>query len=334
MNGDSRLVNQAPTLSLVPVELAPLPAPCDNPALTYVRRLAPGSRSAVTSALRQLLGTLGDDINPFTFPWEGLRHTETSAIRAALAARLAPATTNRALAVLRGVLQEAWLAGLMGHEEMARASHLPSVRGSRLKAGRHVPVGEQRALFEACAADRSPLGRRDALVLALGFGCGLRRAEIAGLRIEDFSPSTSRATVLGKGGQEREIPLPAGTRRYLEALLAARVEHAHGPINPADSLIVSVRKGGHLTTNPITGQTICLLLARRAREAGIEPVTPHDMRRTYIGSHLEAGTGLEIAQQLAGHNDPKVTSGYDRRPATVRDAAADNIVVPYVAPTD
>lgn len=76
--------------------------------------------------------------------------------------------------------------------------------------------------------------------------------------------------MLGKDGKERGVPLPTGTRRYLEAFMAARAGAAHGPINPADPLVVAVRKGGHITSSPITGQTICLLLGRRAMEAGID----------------------------------------------------------------
>ncbi|MDQ2729522.1 MAG: hypothetical protein M3Y91_17045 [Actinomycetota bacterium] len=139
------------------------PSAATNPAVAYVEGLAAGSRPAVVSTLKAILAEHGHpDADWTTFGWWTLRHGDTSNIRAALADRFAPTTTNRAMAVLRGVLREAWLAGLLDHEAMARATALPSVRGSRLPVGRHVETGEQRELFAACAQDRSLVGRRDA----------------------------------------------------------------------------------------------------------------------------------------------------------------------------
>ncbi len=74
----------------------------------------------------------------------------------------------------------------MSAEDLARAVDVEPVRGSTLLRGRALEAHEVAALFAACQRDRSAAGPRDASVLGLGLAAGLRRAEIAGLELEDL----------------------------------------------------------------------------------------------------------------------------------------------------
>ncbi|MGI8826203.1 MAG: hypothetical protein ACR2JC_11270 [Chloroflexota bacterium] len=94
----------------------PVPrTPADqNPATVYLARLAPQSRRTQAGALATISELLaGAPHDPLTLPWHLLGYQHTQAVRAALAARYAPASTNTMLAALRGVLKEAWRLGLM-----------------------------------------------------------------------------------------------------------------------------------------------------------------------------------------------------------------------------
>ena len=145
---------------MVPSSPAP---PSRNPAAVYLASLGAGSRRMMRRALDLVAEVAsGGRADAETLPWHGLRYQHTAAIRAALADRFAPATTNKALAALRGVLREAWRLGLLSAEEHARAADLKGVKGVRLPAGRGLSAGEIRALFLACAADPVPEGARDA----------------------------------------------------------------------------------------------------------------------------------------------------------------------------
>src|SRR5690606_30212983 len=91
-------------------------------------------------------------------PWHQLRYQHAQAIRTRLAetvsARtgkpLSPASVNKHLAALRGVLREAWRLGLMSAEELTRATDLEPVRGSTPLRGRALEAHEVVRLFDAC----------------------------------------------------------------------------------------------------------------------------------------------------------------------------------------
>ena len=168
------------------VTLAPRP-PDRHPAMVYLARLAPGSRRTMRAALETIASLLtGGQATAASLTWGALRYQHTAAVRAVVAERYAPATANKLLAALRGVLQEAWRLGYLEAEAYQRAADLPAVRGEHLPRGRALAIGELRALFQVCQADRTPAGARDAALLAVLYGSGLRRAEVVALDLADY----------------------------------------------------------------------------------------------------------------------------------------------------
>src|SRR5438094_5361863 len=153
-----------------------------HPVAVYLARLAPSSRRTMHAALNSIAGLLSDDrCDAWSLAWEKLRYRHTTAVRALLAdGRYAPSTANRHLAALRGVLKECWRLGYVSAEDFQRAADLEPVRGSRLPRGRALQPGEVRALFAACEDDdrkKPAMAARDAAILALLYGSGLRRGE-------------------------------------------------------------------------------------------------------------------------------------------------------------
>jgi site-specific recombinase XerD len=128
-----------------------------------------------------------------------------------------PATVNAAKAALRMVLKTAWRLGLMTSEDCHRACDLEAVRGGRLPRGRSLTAGQVRALFSTCE-HASPAGARDAALLALLYGCSLRRAEVVVLDFADWNREAFQIRVRGKGDKERIAHTDAVTH-VLEAWL-------------------------------------------------------------------------------------------------------------------
>ena len=288
------------------------------------------------------------------FPWEAFPAPNTPRRSGRCWPRRYKYTTvNKTLSALRGVLREAWELGLMETEHYHRAVAVRAVKGSSVSAatGRSLARGELRALIEACLAPVSPRkadapvvtekGRRDAAMVALGYGCGLRRDELATLSVGDLDLVQRRVTVRGKGNKTRVVPVPPGAfhalRDYLNVRLggaASAVATGGGPppspIHKDMPLFVRARRGGRLVTDAsaLTGQAVYHVLRQRAGQAGVEAFSPHDLRRTYVGDLLDEGADLSVAQQLAGHASPTTTAGYDRRGERAKEQAASRLDVP------
>src|SRR5438128_10518735 len=298
-----------------------------HPVAVYLARLAPSSRRTMHAALDAIARLLVDDrCDALSLDWTQLRYRHATAVRALLAdGRYAPSTANRHLAALRGVLKECWRLGYVSAEDFQRSADLEPVRGSRLPRGRALQPGEVRALFAACEDDdrkKPAMAARDAAILALLYGSGLRRAEAVGLELSDYDREAGTLKVRGKGNKERLAHLGDASQAALEAWFSVR---GFWP----GALFVSINKGGNLGKREMSGQAMLYIARRRTIQASVAAFSPHDLRRTFIGDLLDAGADLSTVQQLAGHAQIQTTARYDRRGEATKKRAAKLLHVPY-----
>jgi len=287
-------------------------------------------KTACLEAIAAWLSGGGADID--TLPWASLRFSHTTALRAALGravseGRYAPATANKHIAALRGALKAAWRLGMMATDDYMRAVDLRPIGGSRLPAGRDVNQDELAALLAACQGDERAAGIRDAAVIALAYLSGTRRAELAALHLADVEVDPPALRVVGKGGKQRMVPLSPTVGPFLEAWFELRGETPGPLFCPID------RAGTLRLGRGLSGEAIRQLLGRRSLAAGVEAMSPHDLRRSYAGDLLDAGADLPAVQQLLGHASPATTSRYDRRGDKARRAAAERLTLERV-PSD
>ncbi len=301
---------------------SPISDLAEQPAAVYLAQLSKRSRRTMGSALDQLAQLLGH-ADALVCPWPQLRYQHTAALRAELQDRYAPATANRMLAALRRVLQEAWRLGQMTAEEYRRAADLKVIKSETLPAGRALDLAEVADLLDACAADATPVGVRDAALIAILVVGGLRRSEAVALDVKDYNVKTGALRVQGKGRKERLVYIVGGAATALDDWLTLRG-------SAPGALFVAAARGGHLTTRRMTDQAIRLILQKRASEAGVADFSPHDLRRTCITQLLDAGADLATVQKLAGHADPATTGRYDRRGERAKQQAAALIQLPEI----
>lgn len=295
-----------------------------NPAAVYLANMG-SKRGQATQrqALEVIAELLSGAPDIFGLNWAALRFQHTQAIRARLAERYAPATANRMLCALRGVLKAAWGLGLIGAEDMAKATNFKSVRGETLPAGRALAMGEITALILACEHDTTPAGARDAAMIACMYPGGLRREEVTGLDLSDFDPLTGALTVRhGKGNKARITYLANGAGRAMADWLAIRG-------NEPGALFWPINKGGALQVRRMTNQAVYNALAKRGELAGVADFSPHDLRRTFISDLLDAGADIATVAKLAGHASVTTTQRYDRRPEAAKAKAAGLLHLPY-----
>lgn len=309
----------------------------ENPVLAYLARLSPGSRRAIRGSLETIarIASAGE-VGALEFPWWLLRYQHAEAIRGKLAESYAPATANKMLSAMKGVLKSCWRLGLMSADERDRACDVEPVRGTRLPPGRSIPRGELRSLFETCAEEAKhprmrARGVRDAAMLALLYVGGLRRAELAGLRLSDYDHESRTVRVRGKGNKERVVYAEGGADVLLAAWLGLR-----GREEPSGPLFLPVRKDGRIMhadplgekKSSLSDQAVYKMVKRRHVEAKIKGVSPHDFRKTFVGDLLDAIGDLSTVQKLAGHSDPATTARYDRRGERAMREAASHLNVP------
>jgi integrase/recombinase XerC len=153
------------------------------------------------------------------------------------------------------------------------------------------------------------LEARDAAMVELLYGCGLRVGEMVGL---DAVASTSargwidlqggEAHVLGKGGKRRSVPVGGKALEALQRWLALRGEHMQQP-----ALFV----GRHGTR--LTAQAMWQRLKRRSLLAGLAtPVHPHMLRHSFASHLLQSSGDLRAVQELLGHANITTTQVYTR----------------------
>lgn len=291
-----------------------------HPAAVYLASLSPGSRRTMRGALDTIarIITGDEEMTAVDIPWQAMRYEHTAAVRSELAGRYAHSTTNKMLSALRGVLRAAWRLGLMTAEEYQTAASIEVVRGETVPAGRAITAGELAALMGTCGQDKT--GIRDAAMLALLYSCGLRRAELIRLNLEDYDPNDERLLVQGKRNKQRALPILNETALALGDWLIVRG-------SKPGALFVGT--GRNNNGRRLTTQAIYDMLQRRAEAAGISSLSPHDFRRTFIGDLLDRGADIATVQKLAGHSDVNTTARYDRRGERVKRRAVELLHVPY-----
>lgn len=320
-----------------------------SPVKTYLDSLAPSSKRTIEGALARISGLViclrnghnlesqdscdcvldrnGNQVaEPAIFPWHTLQRQEISYAKATLTERYAPSTANKMLAALRGILQECWRFELLNTDQYHRLTDVRSVKGNSLLTGRALSIGEIVNLFDVCASDSRPQGTRDAAIFALLIGCGLRRAELVALDLRNLTKGNHLLVIQGKGHKKREIPVEGGAYAALADWLQLRAELI--AINNYQAVFIRIDKSGKIKLTRLTSQGVYDILYRRALQARLDPVTPHDCRRTYISSLLDQHD-IAIVAKLAGHSSVVTTARYDRRPAEAARRAAQSIHIPY-----
>ena len=202
-NGDPVTTETEIAITANPTKIAPaIVAPgSTNPYLVYLSQLAIGSRRTMRESLEHIARMVSEgSLDASNFPWSELRYQHTQAIYTHLLETRAPATANKMMAAVGRVLKEAWKLGQMSAEDYHRAIAIERRTGQRLLKGRALSAGEIAAILSVCCQDDSVKGCRDAALIAVLYGAGVRRREVVALELEDWNRVDYCSTVRrGKG---------------------------------------------------------------------------------------------------------------------------------------
>jgi integrase len=245
------------------------------------------------------------------------RHLATSGGRGGRPA--APATTRVYLSMIRTLARD------LGREHQVEGVRVP----------RHEP-GPPETLTDTDYANllrvpdrRTLAGKRDYALLRVLGDCGLRSAELRGLRARDLRRPRSNARhhrlfVRGKGGREREVPVPLAVQQALEAWLKVHPLARGVGLLDEQPLFVRLGRHGHEKPLPLSAVAVHRLVRRSCTAAGVpERLShPHALRAYWATHCLEAGVLMHTVSARLGHVDLRTTARYAAaRPEQIDDIA-------------
>jgi integrase/recombinase XerC len=268
--------------------------------------MSPKTTEAYERDVRQFLGFLAEHLGGAP-SLAKLARLAPQDVRAFMAARRAAGTSSRSLMrALAGVRSFARFLERSGQGKVAalaavRAPKVPKTlpKPLAIAAARRVPDIDLRA-----GEEREPwIFARDAAVLALLYGSGLRISEALGLtRGEVPAPGRGDAvTVIGKGNKQRMVPLlPQVTQ-----LIADYVALCPYDLPDDGPLFVGARGG------PLSPRIVQLVMERLRGSLGLpDTATPHALRHSFATHLLARGGDLRAIQELLGHASLSTTQIY------------------------
>jgi integrase/recombinase XerD len=225
-----------------------------------------------------------------------------------LEAPLANASVARAVIAVRSLHRFAAAEGLIA-EDPARSIRPP-------KPPRRLPKAlnlEQVQAMLAVPATDTQVGLRDAALLELLYGTGVRISEAVALDVDDVArlirvedgEAAPGLRVLGKGSKERIVPIGSYARAALAAYLVRGRPALAGAGRGIPALFLNTR-GGRLSR-----QSAWAVLRSVAEKAGItSDVSPHTLRHSYATHLLDGGADIRVVQELLGHASVTTTQIY------------------------
>lgn len=263
-----------------------------NPATIYLSRWPKSHDTYKTmySALKRAAQALDEEDDPEKYPWHEIDYATAVELPALLQDdELAPASVNKILVAVRGVLEAAWRSGQLDDDQY-RKIEIKSVKGSGKSVGRALS-DEEVERFEVALEKTAP---RDGAILTMMFACGMRRVGIVRSRIGDYDGVSLVSR--GKGGKTATLPVVEHLRKHLDRYW--------DEITPGDV-------DDHAFGKDFTRRKVSLTVERFCKESGIARFTPHDLRRSYCTLLLKRGVPISVVSRLMSHASISTTSRYD-----------------------
>lgn len=195
-----------------------------------------------------------------------------------------------------------------GYSTASLTAAVPPIISWRL-AGLPEPLSQDQVTALLAAADRTTsTGKRDYAVVLVLLRLGLRRSEVAVLRLQDVDWIAGTLVVHGKGGRIDALPLPVDVGTALVDYL----KDARPPGLEAREVFIRVR-APFRGLDPVS---VSYIVSRLAEKAGISTVYAHRLRHTAASNVLNAGASMEEVAQFLRHASTETSTIYAKTDMT------------------
>ncbi len=275
---------------------------------------SPHTRRAYEQALEEFLIWLCEDGT------QSFTKAAVQKYRSELHAKgLAPASINLRMCATRKLALEAADNGLLALDIAAGIERVKGARRCGVRLGRWLTSEEAERLLTV--PDVSTVkGARDAALLAVLLGSGLRRSEIVALTFEHIQKKENRwviADLVGKHDRIRTVPIAEWVVDAIERW-SEKSGLRQGYIFRA------VDKSSRVCLQPLSSHAVFSIVRRYARQIGLG-VSPHDLRRTFAHLAYDGKAALEQIQFSLGHASVVTTEIYLGARQNLRDAPCDHL---------
>jgi integrase/recombinase XerC len=268
------------------------------------KRMSPKTMDAYRRDVWQFLAFLTGHFGaPATL--KRLQNLTPTDIRAFMAARRSEGLGSRSL--MRQLAGTRSFARFLERNGKGKVGALAAVRAPKLPKTLPKPLPASAAKAMADADLRAGEARepwvlaRDAAVLALLYGAGLRISEALGLNRRDVAGNPDALTVIGKGNKTRMVPLLPTVMRLIADYLALCPY-----VVPPDGPLFLGARGG-----PLSPRIVQLAMASLRGALGLpDSATPHALRHSFATHLLARGGDLRAIQDLLGHASLSTTQIY------------------------
>jgi integrase len=231
---------------------------------------------------------------------------------ALLAKRLSSATINLRLSPLRKLAREMADNQMLDPATAAAIARVPGVERRGTRVGNWLLKDQANHLLNA-PDPQTLTGRRDRAILAVLLGCGLRRAELLRINVEDLQQREGRwvlPDLTGKRNRIRTVTVPAGVKARIDAWLSAAgitTGRIFRPVNKRDVIV---------GTEIRDEKAVWRLVMRYAQATDLGKLAPHDLRRTCAKLCRKAGgswSRSSCSSAMPRSRPPSATWGRSRR---------------------
>ena len=263
--------------------------------LTHVSRRAPGTVKDVRCTLRGASAAMAR-LRPGTPLWGARLEDCLRWIEQEREGGRSESSLAKTVSHLRGFLNYAWRSGRTDRNVLDGFRLRETSRPAPLRT---LSVEEARRLVQ-CSLSKTPVERRDRVMVLLLYGCGLRTSELCALNVQDIEPQRRELRIeRGKGDRQRVAPIPEKVHTELLAYLLER-GGKRGPLFRTEARRRRIRSA-----------LVCDVVRRAAERAAISGwVTPKTLRHAYATHLMDRGVDLAVIAALLGHRSPTETGVY------------------------
>jgi integrase/recombinase XerD len=215
-------------------------------------------------------------------------------------AAVSVSATQNFVAGLRAFLRFCFIEGLV-EVDLSQAA-LPVTGRRRSSLPRGIAKNEAAALLGSCDR-RTAIGRRDYALIITLLRLGLRRGEVARIRLEDIDWRAGDLVVVGKGARRDRLPLPADVGEAIAAYLTRG-----RPASDRREVFLQARA----PFGPIAAGTVASTVRRACRRAGVAEVGSHRLRHTVACEMVAVQVPLVQIAQVLRHRSLQSTAIYAR----------------------